>query len=160
MVNNFNNLLTRRANDLFNIKDGNFFFNRVSDILTPVIPIEECSQIVKQAFVNNSVGATIYTTPTDKDFYITGATMSLIKDVTATSTQTSLRCTIGGEVLYLMQIVGITLTPQSSTISIALARPLKVDRGINITLNNATATGNVVAGCSVVGYLSDTTPIN
>jgi hypothetical protein len=138
------------------------FDNIPTQIADKVIPTMEVNpkmlricNIVKDGSATNATSATIYTTPTDKDFYLVSAQMSVIKDVTATSTNSFVNAVIDGLTSTMMRIRGLTLTPQSETISISLNPPLKIDRGTNITIGNTTNVANVSASGSIVGYTTE-----
>jgi hypothetical protein len=97
---------------------------------------------------------TIYTTPTDQDFYLCGACLSLIKDVTSTSTLTQLKVSSGGLLRTLLHFIGFTLTVQADSIACNFNPPIKVDRGTAITLNHGTAAATISGAASVWGYLT------
>lgn len=127
-----------------------------------VIPVMEVnpkllrrSNIIKNAGLTNGTTTTLYTTPLDKDFYIVAASLSVIKDVTSTSTDTSLRITVDNVVVRPLVISGITLTAQSQAVSISFSSPIKVDRNTAITINHATNVANIRGDATIIGYLVD-----
>ena len=109
--------------------------------------------IVRYANAVNSGSGTIYTTPTDKDFYLCYANLGIIKDATSTSTEESLRIVIDGATQRLMTIPSITLTAQSQNVFISLNNPIKIDRNTAITINGSSATANITLNGSIAGYL-------
>ena len=111
--------------------------------------------IIKSGQARNATTATIYTTPTDKDFYLTTALLSVIKDVTSTSTASDIAVTIGGVVVKLIVISEITLTAQTETIPQSYSFPLKIDRGTNIIIENSTNVAEINARGSITGFLFD-----
>jgi hypothetical protein len=130
-----------------------------SEITDKVVPVMECNpnlfrkiSIIKTASLTNGTAATIVTAPTDRDFFICGITLSVIKDVTSTSLATDVRTTINGNVATLMIISGQTLTAQSATMSISFSNPIKVDKGANVTLNHTTNVANIRGDAIVYGY--------
>jgi hypothetical protein len=128
---------------------------QLADKVVPVMEVNPKSfrriNVVKQT-QNTGTTATIYTTPTDKDFYLVGYNLSLIKDVTATSVLTRLRAVIDGATVDIAQIMGITLTPQERTISNSFSVPIKLDRNTTLTVANSTNVANTNTGCSIIGY--------
>lgn len=108
--------------------------------------------VVKSGAAVNATSSTMYTTPSDKDFYLIAMALSVIKDVTATSTVSAINATIDGQATNILQIAGITLTVQENNISLALPIPLKVDRGTVISATNSTNVGNVAARANIFGY--------
>jgi hypothetical protein len=105
----------------------------------------------------NSTPINMITTPLDRDFYICGASLSTIKDVTATSALCTLDVTINGQTAVLLSIAGLTLTVQSSTISQTFKNPIKIDRGTIVRITNSTATGNFRSSACIQYYLDEVT---
>jgi hypothetical protein len=127
-----------------------------------VVPVMEVNprllrrcNIVRVNAATNSASATIYTTPTNQDFYLCGATLGVIKDVTSQSLSTRLNVTIDGVVQPIMHIPSISLTVQSEVMALSFPFPVKVDRGTNITVTNSNATANITASSSITGYVDE-----
>jgi hypothetical protein len=95
---------------------------------------------------------TIYTVPTTKEFYLCGAMLSVIKDVLAVSATTRMLLTVDGVSYRLIEIPGITLTPQDRSISISIVPPIKVDFGSTISITNSSATANILSTGNIFGY--------
>lgn len=94
----------------------------------------------------NATSATIMTTATNADTYITNAVFGLIKDVTATSTLSTLSLTHAeGPNASIISIPGLSLTPQDMVISSSYVIPIKVARGTVISLSNTTNVGNITS---------------
>lgn len=108
--------------------------------------------IVKTASGSGSANNTIYTTPTDCDFYITAITLGVIKDASATSVDSYVTCVIGGVTSRMISIPGITLTAQSETMSISFPFPIKVDRGTSVVLTNSTNVAVIKSTACIIGY--------
>lgn len=133
-----------------------------SQLAEKVVPVMEvnpkllrrCNVVRGQEAINNTSG-TIYTTPTDKDFFLVACGLGVIKDATSTSILTTLRATIDGVSQKILSIPSISLTPQISTISNSFPTPLKIDRGTSILLVNSTNVANITCSGSIVGYLID-----
>lgn len=159
MVMNFNPLLSKRAADIFNVKNFDFFSKEVGDKLIPVVPIIECSNIVRAGLCINATSQAIYTTPTDKDFYLTAATLSLIKDATSPSTYSILSCYVNGASYNIFSLPCLASTAQTLSISNSFPFPIKVDRGTAITIFNQSATANHTSAANITGYISETSPL-
>jgi hypothetical protein len=133
--------------------------NQLAEKVVPVMEVNprllKTSQIVRGNTATNATSATIYTTPTDRDFYLTGASIAVIKDVTSTSTESSIKVTIDGSTQRLLSISGITLTAQSSANSINFQNPIKIDRNTTIIVTNTANTANINAWGNIVGYVDD-----
>jgi hypothetical protein len=158
----YNSELTKEIIDGARLQTGTSVIP--SELGQTVVPVMEVNprllrfaNILKSATGNNSTSSTIYTTPVDKDFYLTGASLSVIKDVTATSVQTAINVvpigfTTGSNICVL---AGITLTPQTLAVSQNFNPPLKIARNTVIATTNSANTANIRAEASIVGYTVD-----
>lgn len=139
------------------------FENPPNQLAEKVVPTMESnpemlrrSNIVRWALSNNSSsGATIYTTPTDRDFYLVGCQLHVIKDVTATSLRSYIQVKIDGADQQILVVSGLTLTVQDQSVAISFPFPVKVDRGVAIKVFNSTAVGNVTSDGAIIGYVVD-----
>jgi len=113
--------------------------------------------IVRMNQASNATTATIYTTPTDKDFYLCSYSHNVIKDATSTSTFSNINVTVDGAVQQISRIVSITLTAQNIGYATSLAIPIKLDRGTTITVTNSTNVANVTSCASITGYTAENT---
>lgn len=109
------------------------------------------ANIVRTGTASNATTATIYTTPSDADFYMTSVTISMIKDATATSVYSGVNFFING-VVYNFRIDGFTLTAQADSLHCALPAPVKVDRNTAITAINSTNVANVTCRAVITGF--------
>ena len=102
---------------------------------------------------------TIYTTPTDRDFYLTTIQFTYTKNATAdlaTNDTLGISLKVNGATQYPIYFSTLTLTAQSDSIAITFATPLKIDRGSVIQLvRGAITAGNVVMSGSITGYTVD-----
>jgi hypothetical protein len=128
-----------------------------------VIPVIECNpkllqpvKIVRSNVATNATVATVYTTPTDQDFYLTSLSMSVIKDVTSTAIISYTSVIIDGMSNRLMRIYGLQLTPQSSNMAVSFVPPIKLDRGSVIVVGNDTLVANISAAASITGFVVET----
>ena len=132
---------------------------QLADKVVPVMEVNpkllRRSNIVKTGTANNATTTTVYTIPTTQDFYLTSATLSMIKDVTATSVESTLTATVEGVDTKLMSIVGITLTVQDDQMTLSFPIPIKIDRGTNIRVTNSTNVANCKAIACIHGYLDE-----
>jgi hypothetical protein len=130
-----------------------------------IVPTFECNphllktaNIVREIpIISPAVSATIYTTPLDKDFYLTSATLSLIKDVNATSISTEVRVTIEGQSRKILTIAGLSLTPQTAEKEISFSKPIKIDRGTNIYVTHSTNVATASASACITGFTMELT---
>lgn len=98
---------------------------------------------------------TIYTAPTDKDFFIVACSLSVCKDVTATSTNSDINVTIDGATNPILSIAGLTLTAQSESVSLCFNSPIKIDRGTSVTISNTTNVANIRTRGTITGYTTE-----
>ena len=66
---------------------------KIQSIIDVTPNSNESCDICKGGVASNATSGLIYTTPTDRDFFLTAANLSLIKDVTSTSTRSASRRT-------------------------------------------------------------------
>lgn len=113
---------------------------------------KERADIAKRGVRNTTGTSTVYSTPANKDFYVTSAFLGLVKDATcdAATGRIELTATINGESTAILCIPTLTLTAQSENLSIAFPYPIKIDRGTNIThaLTFAAGAASFVGGVS------------
>ncbi len=147
--------ISERARRIFNNQLNEEISNEVLDYITPTIEIKPRVNIGKYSSLTNSLGGTIYTTPTDKDFYLTFCCLGVIKDVTATSVESYLSAVIDGVRVYILDIPGITLTPQDQTLCVSFPLPIKIDRGTTININSSTNVANTRVFGSILGYTEE-----
>ena len=116
-------------------------------------PFSKFCDIARSQSCSNATSATIYTTPTDRDFYLTSASLSVIKDVTSTSTFSSVFITLAdGVTSDIIVLSEITLTAQTGEQSMNFSFPIKLARGINITIKNSTNVANIISRASITGF--------
>lgn len=152
---NRNFSISQDLNRIFDLKGESTDY--VSDVIMPVVPIQRICNIVRRAPLSNATSATVYTTPSDKDFYLNSAFLSVIKDVTAQSLASSILVFIDSVQVGILSISGLSLTPQNDVVSISFPIPLKLDRNTTITVTASNATANVSASAGITGYTVETT---
>lgn len=97
---------------------------------------------------------TIYTTLTDRETFLTGFSISFIKDVTCDSATGSylLTAVINGTTVNLSSMAIITLTAQSSLNNYTFAHPIKLDKGTAISFTGSFTAGVCSRGFCINGY--------
>lgn len=117
-------------------------------------------EVLREGACLNATSATVYTTPSDKDFYLVGGQLSLLKDSTATSVLTSLSVVPDstGTAQGCILLAGQTLTAQTLSESVVFNPPLKLKRNSNLAIANSTAVANVHARGSIWGYTEESGP--
>ncbi len=104
----------------------------------------------------NTTSATIFTSDSIKKTYLTGATLSMIKDATSTATDMGIQFTnADSTVCKICRMAGITLTADSKENSITFDKPIEIKRGSNIVLTSDTNVANIVLRASLFGFEID-----
>jgi len=127
--------------------------SKVSPIID-VTPRVHKNAKISRTEANNTTAATAFTTSAKNDTYITGFTLGVIKDATATSTITRLQCVIDGATVNLAEIRGYTLTAQNQIVTQSFTFPIKIDKNTAVNITNSTNVANVTANLNVY-YFED-----
>lgn len=151
---NRNPSISQDLNRIFDLKGEST--DLVADYIQPVMPISPFANIVRNV-VSTTTGGTIYTTPADKDFYLTSVFLSYSKDNVNTATEIAIVCTILGVQRYIMDFAVIATTAQSDSNAIVFNVPLKIDRNTAIFLNSTNATAAFRMAGLITGYTVETT---
>lgn len=112
------------------------------------------TNVVAWATGTSALATTIYTTPADRDFYLTGYDMSVSKTAAANSARCWLSFRIGGASQRVI-IQGTTLTAQQQGTSLWLNQPLKLDRNSLIEVNNAVNEATISTTATIFGYINE-----
>jgi len=149
--------------DITNTIVDNLKMNPITDVIPKTVipsiqPTFDVDSYHERALIEsqpaiNAVGAAIYTADSINDTFITAVSLSVIKDVTSTSTNSTVTATVMGVAKILLALESLTLTPQAEAITLTFKHPIKVDKGFSINVNNSTATGNISARGSIIGFI-------
>lgn len=138
--------------------------NPIQDIIPDYVrqdiqPVAEVDKpfcnIIRRGQSTTTGDINVFTTPTDKDFYIYGVTLGFSKNATcdvATGTATSLFIVQDGISNAILSLPGITTTAERDSISISFPRPLKVDRGTSILCTGTFTAGVMARAVTIFGY--------
>lgn len=135
--------------------------DQLADKIVPVMEVNpkllRVCNIVRGANKATTASATLYTTPTDKDFYLTGIALSYTKNVTCDTATGALNVTvyIDGALQTLFSLAKLTLTAEEKTGSITFPIPVKLDRNTPITYGTTWTAGAMIQAISIVGYTVD-----
>lgn len=115
--------------------------NGISNFIQPVVALR--GEEILRSYNTLTTGGTIYTTPTDKDFYLTSCTLALAKDAACdqASGHIYLQVITGGSTQSILTLPVITLTAQQSQISLSNLN-IKCDKNTAVFL----AIGSMTAG--------------
>ena len=157
MVKHYNPTIAEDAHRILNTKTGDMNSSEVSPFIQPTIEIKRKCNICRNATATNTAAAqTIYTTPSDKDFYLVAAMLSVAKDATSTSQRTVINATVDGVSKFILVIEGIATTAQFDSISQNWPIPIKVDRGTIISLQNTGGVSYCSSNATIQGYTVET----
>lgn len=160
MVNIYNTSINQRAIERFNVRDGQFFDNNIGNKVMPIVNIDQPTCDVVANGNNTATGAgTIYTTPTGKDFYLTGYQVSVASNATCDGDNAYLTFYVNGVVRYIVfaLIVGVA---NNVNVTQDFTTPIKIDRGTAIQMTSTFSAGAQRKCASLFGYLSDSLTYN
>lgn len=155
----YNPSITEEALRIFNSKQGDFLSDEVSG---PVATIEIIprTKILGQSATAASGSATIFTTASDKDTYITGVLFSFAKDATCDTATGSMavQSTIDGNSgRQLAAFTVLATTAERETVYVTFPA-LKIDRNVSVQFGSKTFTvGNLYRTATIYGYTTETT---
>jgi len=133
---------------------------KVMPTISPVFEVnaKRCD-VVRGINRTTTGGSTIFTTPTDKDFYLVGCQFGLIKDATcdmASGTVAGISAVLEAQTRNIIQTPTITLTAQEVTQGLSFPVPIKIDRGTTILIiSNAFTAGVCIRTASIIGYTQE-----
>ena len=132
---------------------------QLAEKVVPVMEVNpkllKVTNFIKRGTLNNATSATLATTDAINETFITGAYLSVMKDVTATSLYFRINCVIGGASTSLLALGSLTLTAGSKDVSIMFRDPIKVDKSSALTLVASTNVGNFILEGGICGYLDN-----
>lgn len=112
--------------------------------------------IIRDGARSTTGTTTLFTTPSDRDFFLTYAQITQSTDVTADNTGCELDVTVDGTLRSVLQIVKQTTTATSGlTNRGTFAFPLKLDRGTGVVITHSFTVGASSIQASVQGFLGD-----
>lgn len=127
-----------------------------SQIAEKVVPVMEVNpDMLRRCNVLKyvAVAGTIYTAPTNKDFYLSAMTLQGINDAGEPTASNYITITPSGNVATIilrgtLPAVAALASGINVSESLSLSIPIKIERGSNITLNIGSTTGSA----SIIGY--------
>lgn len=101
--------------------------------------------------------STVITAASDKDTYITGVQVSITADASSDSTTFLVQIVQNGATVRLAQYFKTTLTAYTCVDYINFSKPIKLDRGSIVTIQNTFTVGTSNIGCVLHGYTEEVT---
>lgn len=163
MANIFNSELFKQLQESARLQIRDKLPTQLADKVVPVMEVNpKILYNNSNSFSNASTSSGTLllgtTTTASRDFYITAFNLSFSKDVACDIATGSIYLAIisNGATVILARLPVITLTAQDGKTELALSRPIKVDRGTNISIVSAAHTAGVLnKSGSVIGYYVD-----
>lgn len=121
--------------------------NEVADKVLPVFKINPTPQIqIAEATASDATGATIRTTSSTKDTFLTGLFLSVAKSALSTSLHSSIAITTFQKATA-VQAIRIRYEPLTAASNLnaflMFTKPIKLARGLTIALQNNTAVASI-----------------
>lgn len=135
------------------------FPTRLADSVLPVINVNpkdyrRTSLLLQERGVASG-NVTVVTTHATRYTFINSITLSFVKDATcdAASTQIDVVAVVDGVTVVLIVNALLTLTAQTSALSLSFVNPIRLDRASAITIRTPTYTaGNFIRCATLSGY--------
>jgi len=145
------------------VKDARTILNTQAEALSdevlpnivPVLIIAPYANIVRNNGATSSGTITIFTTPSDRDFYLTGYNITMAKDATSDLNVFELSATVGGSARSFTALALVSLTAQTFSVAQELAPPVKIDRNTGINLLGAFTVGACSRQGCIYGFTRD-----
>lgn len=157
LLTNYNSQLSQELREAGKIQGG-YIPDKIIDSIQPVMEVNPAllrrCDILRSANRTTTGTSTLYTTPSDQDFYVVGVILSWAADAANDGTSATIACTIGGTATgrNLAHIAKITLSAIQTTVAYSLPIPVKIDRGTNITYGGAFTAGTSSIFATIIGY--------
>jgi len=156
---NRNLSISQDMNRIFDLKGESTDF--VSEIIQPVVFIESSVNVIRNQSSAISGTMTVYTTPTDKDFYLSSANISLMKDVVCDMATGNVLMNVvpftDGVARDLLRSPIITLTAQTINREINFDPSIKLPRNCVLSVSGTFTAGVCVRCGGITGYTVETT---
>jgi hypothetical protein len=153
MIQNGSSEVTKQFQDTFKVQTIEGTLSTVATSVTPVYVSNPLYAKIIASGTRTATGAgTVYTTPTDKLFFLTHLSLSSTQNATADQILVVIKSTVGGKVIELLSIDCETLTARSTQTSISFPFPILLDKGVTITLTQAFTVGSGTARCCLSGF--------
>lgn len=148
---NRSSIVQNTANELL-IQSNDNSINKISETAVPTYSINhKYSNIVKSGTSTATGTGIIYTTVANKEFYLTGLSLSITKDIVSDAVYIYITAVIDGASQTLVRIGQQTLTASSETKTISFPYPIKIDQNTNISVVKAHTAGTNLYAWSIMG---------
>lgn len=156
----YNSQLTKELTEGGKIQTA---FDKVpSELAEKVVPVMEVNpkllkpvDIVRDVVRTSTGTDTLYTTPTDQDFYLTNIVFSVTGDAANDGTYNRIQAYVGGVQRNMVSIRKTTLTAIQEVVTITFPKPVKIDKGTSITQQAAFSAGTGAMHGTIYGFLDE-----
>lgn len=155
MTKHYNPSIVERANRILASKAGDFLPDEVAGPVATIAIEPVCDLLFSGSNATTGAG-TIATTAAGKSTYVTGFTYQIQCDATCDSTSYSLRAFVGGVQQNLVIFRKLTLTATTLSQVIMLPKPILVDAGTVISINQSFTVGTSTHATAIYGYTEET----
>lgn len=152
----YNPSISNDAQRILNTKGGDVADNEV-DGLFAVLPIVPCVHIVRNLFSTNGGDADVYTTPSDKDFYLTHVSIVGEKDAASTCTQMVVRFTEDGTTRNVIALAFLSLTARFYAHQATFDTPVRIPKNTALRLVHTGGGATQNTHVTIMGYTRETT---
>lgn len=127
----------------------------ISEVIQPVYvsnPDMVCDSFGQGTTTTTGTSYTLFTPPTDKDFFVTGCFLQLQADAASDLLEAAITARIGGVNRKIAVIRKLTTTASTITLPLVFHAPIKIDRGISVVYGGAWTAGNAVITAQLTGF--------
>lgn len=131
---------------------------RLGEVVLPVLVVNEDPEkfIVRRGIATDTTSVTIFTTPTDRDFFIMSAAVSTAHSVLSVSTFTAVQFVPrNGLATNALEIRTEPLTALQEHNSISFPEPILLNRGSAIVIVNSSGTPSIDSVGTIMGFTRD-----
>jgi hypothetical protein len=143
----------------------------ITQVSNSIVPVVEVNPKLTKPVMFASIAQTttagvqiLITANPNQDIYITGLTLTLMKDAAndaaSSVNRAAIRLTINGSVIDAVRLPFLTSTAMYETIAVTLTHPIKIDRNTNVFVGNSGLTwaaGNLNLTGTAYYYLDEST---
>lgn len=152
----YNPDISRDIRRKFAPKGGEEIPTELYDELIPSVDILPSENVFATALNNNLGSTVIYTTPLDRDFYLTYASVSTQKDAASTVTRSYILGTVNGATVIVCGCGFLASTAAKDSVWTHSKKGIRFDRGTNISVGHDTASASSASYGVIRGYTQGT----
>lgn len=144
---------------IFNLKTSDQPSNDVLPYITPVVEIDSPVNFVWSGAPATTGTLTIFTTPSEKDTYITEAQLSFSKNAACdiATGHITIQAVLSGVTKDILRTAVLTLTAERDSVTASFDPPIKVDRARNVQVTGSFTAGACIRTAVVMGYTVEVT---